>query len=185
MNVTLYTVEYLTSIFDYNPTTGITYWKERPRTDFRYATAHRAWKRKHSHTQAGIVDPSTGKLRVSMFSKGWMLDQLIWKLLTGNDVSTVYHQNGCNADNKINNLTRDPTGHKPTKHYGGELYLTKDTVGNFCIISSNLPVDSLSPPITPTKGIHVLNFYKTRKDARTELLELVDKLQTSWHYLDE
>ena len=85
--------DYLNSIIDYNPNTGICFWKQRPRTDFRYAREHKAWNNKHADTQITTTNPSSGKLVASMFGKGWTLDNLLWTMTTGEQVSRVNHKN--------------------------------------------------------------------------------------------
>lgn len=181
MDITGLTTDYLSSIFNYDPVTGITFWKTRPRTDFRYSTRHKAWNHKYSDTQVGKIDPSTNKLRVSMFQRTWLMDQLIYKMLYNVDAAIVNHINRCNADSSQANLTTDTT-HRPTKYEGGDLYLTKDIHESYCIASGS--AHYLQPPIVPNPHIHIFNFYRERRLAKTEMLELCEKLQAGWSDFD-
>lgn len=172
--------EYLHSIIDYNQETGICYWKERPRTDFRYAREHKAWNKKHAATQIYTTSPSTGKVILHLFGKAYNLDQQLWKIVTGEQVASVYHLNGCNADNRWPNLTLTPT--KATKYVGGDLTLTCNEQ-SYLIASG--PPQRLTPPVEPHPGIHVFNFFFERREARTYLLELCEKLECGWNNLIE
>lgn len=177
----LFNQEYLNSIIDYNPNTGICFWGQRPRTDFRYAREHKAWNNKHAETQILTTNPSSGKLIVSLFGKSYPLDQLIWAMVKDVKVNAVYHKNKCNADNRWDNLSL--SAHKATKYEGGELVLTINEQNTYLIASG--PPQKMIPPVKSIEGLHVFNFFQERKDARVYLLELVEKLQTGWTNLIE
>lgn len=175
------TQDYIKSTIDYNKETGICFWKERPRDDFQYARDHKAWNKKHAATQITTTNPSTGKVVIHLFSKAYNLDQQLWKMISGEQVATIYHANGCNADNRWSNLTLTPT--KATKYVGGELILTRNSQDIYLVASG--PIERLTPPVEPHPGVHVFNFFLSRKDARTYLLELCDKLECGWTNLIE
>ncbi len=174
--------DYLNSIINYNPMTGICFWKQRPRTDFRYAREHKAWNNKHADTQITTTNPSSGKLVASMFGKGWTLDNLLWTMTTGEQVSRVNHKNLCNADNRLENLTLGPTG-KATKYEGGDICLTYNVQEIYLVASG--PSQELMPPADAKPSVHVFNFFLDRKDARVYLMELCEKLQCGWNNLIE
>lgn len=154
--------EYLLSIIDYNPETGICFWKPRPRTDFRYAREHTIWNKKHAATQITSTNPSNGKVVIHLFGRAYNLDQQLWKMMTGEHINTIYHKNGCNVDNSSHNLTLTPT--KGTKYNGGELSLTLNSQ-NLYIIKS---------------GDHIFNMFIDKREAKTCLLELCETLQCGW-----
>lgn len=183
--------DYLNSIINYNPMTGICIWKQRPRTDFKYAREHKAWNNKHSETQITSTNPSSGKLVTSLFGKGCTVDNLLWIMTTNEQVSRVNHKNLCNADNRLENLTLGPTG-KATKYEGGDICLTYNSQEIY-LVASGQPqsfsdqnvVTELMPPADAKPGVHVFNFFLDRKDARVYLMELCEKLQCGWNNLLE
>ena len=81
--------EYLLSVIDYNQSTGICFWKPRPRTDVRYAREHVIWNKKHAATQITSTNPSNGKVIIHLFGAAFNLDQQLWKMVTGQEVRTV------------------------------------------------------------------------------------------------
>ena len=105
--------EYLLSVIDYNPETGICFWKPRPRTDFRYAREHTIWNKKHATTQITSTNPSNGKVIIHLFGRSFNLDQQLWKMMTGEHINTVYHKNGCNVDKcefkRLIGVAREPS----------------------------------------------------------------------------
>lgn len=154
--------EYLLSIIDYNQSTGICFWKPRPRTDFRYAREHTIWNKKHAATQITSTNPSNGKVIIHLFGAAFNLDQQLWKMMTGEEIRTVYHKNCSNVDNAWENLTLTPT--KGTKYEGGELKLSIDPLGIYIIRSRD----------------HIFNMFIDKREAKTCLLELCETLQCGW-----
>lgn len=155
---------YLHSIFDYDLTTGITIWKERPRTDFSLSRRWKAWNNKHANHEAGNLCPTTGRLRVSLFEKTWYLDRLI-QIAFREDYESVYHINGWQADNRLDNLTTErQKAASPTKYQGGDLYLTYDNLQRLVIHS----------------GHHAFSFHRNKETAKRVMLELADSLQCGW-----
>jgi hypothetical protein len=171
MDISLFTPEYLETVFDYDPETGIVIWKSRPRTDFNLSSRWKAWNRKHAKQQAGVPEPTTCKLKVSMFGKSWNLDSLLWKMLTGQNCLRVGHKNGWTADNAFANLTDKPC-RKPTKYKGRGIILAKDDIGRYCILST---IDK--------HQIHCFFITDNYKTAKTHMLELAETLQTEWENL--
>lgn len=175
MDISKLSQDYLLDIIDYDFNTGICTWKTRPRTDFQYSRQHKAWNNKHSGEQAGTINPSNCKVIVSLFGRGWYLDQLLTKMMTDREIPTIYHKNGCAADNTWENLSQHPQ--KTTKYSGGDLVLTKDIHDRICIAAGDHTL--LLPPIT--LNYYIYNFYINYKTAHTTILELADKLQTDWY----
>lgn len=113
-------VKYLESILDYNPTTGVVFWKNRPRTDFITTRRATQWKNQHEGKEAGKRDPNTNKLKVSLHARTFALDLLIYKLVTQEDPPRkIYHRSGWNVDNHWKNLTTDPKLALPATTYEG------------------------------------------------------------------
>ena len=117
-----------------------------------------------------------------MFGKGWTLDNLLWLMTTGKQVSRVNHKNLCNADNRLGNLTLATTG-KATKYEGGDICLTYNVQEIYLVASG--PSQELMPPADAKPSVHVFNFFLDRKDARVYLMELCEKLQCGWNNLIE
>lgn len=159
--------EYLRSIIDYNPITGICKWRKRPRTDFRYARDHKAWNKKHTGNQITSINPSNGKIIVGLFQRAWNLDQLIWVMVLNEEPPIVYHANGCNVDNRWDNLTTTPQ--KCTRYAGGDLCIIKTEFDTYAVCAK----------------FHIFNIFEDIKEAKTFMLELAEKLQTGWETPDE
>ena len=160
----MYSQDYLQTILDYNPDTGIVIWKHRPRTDFKYARYHTQWNKKYSGTQITQLNPSSGKIICRLYDKNFSLDQLIYVLMTGEHHNTIYHTNGWNADNRWNNLSTTSPGRKPAKYEGGDLKLTQNEQGIYVISSREYPI----------------NFYINLREARTALMEFAEIFQVGW-----
>lgn len=198
-DIMLFTQDYVQAILDYNPYTGVCLWKSRPRTDFKLAHKRSAWNNSHVGEEVGTVDPSTTRLRVSLFSKTHFLDQLVWIYVYGEQPTAIYHVNGWNVDNSLNNLSLEKS-QAPTRYSGGEL-----------ILMSNPADTELNPTRMATHGLysddtdiplhlfenhkthlerylilsdnHCLGVHSDTRTARTHLLELCEYLQCSWQDL--
>lgn len=162
MLITRFTQEYLQSIFSYNPESGIAKWITRPRTDFRYAKDHKTWLRKHVGNQITALNPSNGKITVNLFQRAWNLDQLIYIWVTNEEPPPIYHINGCNADNRWNNLTTTPQ--KTTRYAGGDLQVQLTPYNTYSVSSPH----------------HTFGFFEDKREAKTFMLELCEKLQVGW-----
>lgn len=156
--------EYLSSILDYNPDTGIVCWKSRPRTDFKYARYHTAWNKKNAGTQITQLNPSSGKIVCRIDNKSYSVDQLVYHMVTKEHHQTIYHINGWNADNRWSNLSPTSPGKKPAKYEGGDLKLTQNEQGIYVISSHGYPI----------------NFYINLREARTALMEFAEVFQVGW-----
>lgn len=93
--------EYIRQIFDYNPETGVLRWKNR--TDVLPA-----WNGRFAGKTIG-EKTSWGYLAVTINGKTYMLHNLIWVYMTGNEPSGIVdHEDLNRTNNKWNNL-RDAT----------------------------------------------------------------------------
>lgn len=167
--------DYLRSILDYCPESGVCKWRKRPRTDFQLSQKANTWNRKHEGREAGQINPSNDKLTVSLNGKTFLLDKLIWIMLYTQLPKTVYHKNGFNADNSQNNLTENKETCKPVSRYpGGKIYLIPaySTQEYYKLVTTN------DHQITHVFSHHVL--YQT---GYTRLMELADILNTQWECL--
>lgn len=161
-----FTPEYIASILDYNPETGLAVWKERPRTDFIKLSSQTRWNKKFAGTQVGFIDPRDWRVSVSLFSTTFKLDQLIW-ILFHNEVTNIYHKNHWACDNRLDNLT--PRTKRHTKYAPSNLQLLETHAGWYIMSESNMEYPS-----------HCLGIYNSKRLAKMHMLELAEKLGTGW-----
>mgnify|MGYP001558132416 CR=1 FL=1 len=96
--------EELQRLFDYNPVTGVLYWKSRPRSDFKSDRQYKVWNKRYSGT-AALHGISKGGYRVGhLFGIMAKSHRVIWKLMTGVEADKIDHENGDRADNIWTNL---------------------------------------------------------------------------------
>lgn len=98
------TQDYVRSLFEYDPETGVLTWKERPREHF---TSDLLWKRhitRWAGKEAGYIDKSNGYRRVYIDGVGYRAHRIAWLHYYGTLPDEVDHDNGARADNRIGNL---------------------------------------------------------------------------------
>lgn len=158
--------DYLESIMNYNPQTGVCFWNKRPRTDFSTAAKTKAWNTKHAGQEMGDIDPSSGRLRVSLNNKTFPLDKLIWCYLYNEFPKSVYHINGWQADNRQSNLVLNRMGClEPSRYKGGPISLIYgETDEVYWIVSEG----------------HVFSAHEDLTTARKRLKHLGDILNCEW-----
>lgn len=165
-----------TTVLSYHPLSGVVTWRKRSRTEFKTASKFNAWNRKHAGNEAGKVDPSTGRLRITYANKTFKLDSVIWYIMTGEVSKQIYHINGWAADNRWGNLTNDKTKRevvKTTKYQAGELL----TLRKFKELEDGKTLYSL------TAGNHLFSFHLNPQPGRRRMYELADVLDTQWEDL--
>ena len=97
------TAEYLRSILDYDPETGLFTWRERPDTDL-------PWNRKYAGKRAGTLRSYSagkpGKYVVIMINgKNYLAHRLAWLWVKGEwPPGDLDHRDGNGANNAIENL---------------------------------------------------------------------------------
>lgn len=98
------TQEYVRSLFDYDPETGVLTWIERPREHF---STDRSWNSTNARmvgTEAGVRLNCDGYQEVGIDGKLYKKHRLIWFLMTGVWPEEVDHENGVRSDNRFKNL---------------------------------------------------------------------------------
>jgi hypothetical protein len=89
--------EYLRSVFDYNPETGVLVWKHRH-------DMARAWNAKHVGKTAGCVGP-LGYILVRINRQLFLAHRIIYKMMKGSDPEDeIDHKNGHPGDNRWTHL---------------------------------------------------------------------------------
>lgn len=157
---------YLQEILDYDPKTGIVIWKERPRTDFNKLHSQKRWCKAHTGKQAGNISLRDWRLDVCLFGTTFKLDQLLWKMMF-NETIVVYHKNHWFCDNRMENLTSRKK--ENTKYVPSDLRLSH--MNNLWYILSDSQLGYPS---------HCLGIHLTKKQAKSNMLELAEKFNTGW-----
>lgn len=98
------TQEYVRSLFDYDPETGVLTWKTRPVSDFVSPGAYKAWNTKYAGKKAGYPQ-KTGYLTVRINGENALVHRVIWLYLFGEigDLD-IDHADRNRSNNCIENL---------------------------------------------------------------------------------
>lgn len=98
------TQEYVRSLFEYDPETGVLTWKERPREHF---SSDRIWNGTNTRCAGrptGRRANSDGYLDVCIDGVLYKAHRIIWLWCNGTMPNEVDHDNGVRSDNRIDNL---------------------------------------------------------------------------------
>ncbi|MCG3177586.1 MAG: hypothetical protein MOGMAGMI_02560 [Candidatus Omnitrophica bacterium] len=95
--------KYLQECFDYDWTTGILYWKSRPRKHFKSEKGFLAFNSKYPG-RAAFTTIDNGYLRGALNGQPCRAHRVVWKLITGSDPSILDHANNNRKDNRFSNL---------------------------------------------------------------------------------
>lgn len=98
------TQEYVRSLFDYDPETGVLTWKERPREHF---STDRAWNSTNARCAwkpTGQRPTSDGYLEVCIDGRLYKAHRIIWLWCNGYLPDETDHDNGVRSDNRLSNL---------------------------------------------------------------------------------
>lgn len=95
---------YLRQCFNYNPSTGILRWRERPREHFVSLHGHRRWNAQCAGRPAGSKTKRGGGLQTSVNDKKFLVARIIWKLHYGTDPILVDHIDRNPLNNRLENL---------------------------------------------------------------------------------
>ena len=94
---------YLRQCFDYDRSTGVVIWKERPSEHFPHMTECRRWNGRFAGREAG--SPVNGRhLQTAINGVNFLLHRVVWKLETGEDVDEIDHRDRNGLDNRWENL---------------------------------------------------------------------------------
>lgn len=97
------TKEYVRECFDYNPETGILYWKRRPIEHFRTERGCRTFNTSRSGKPAGYKSKD-GYLNLELDAIAYRLHILIWIWMNDEIPDEIDHINGIRDDNRYVNI---------------------------------------------------------------------------------
>jgi hypothetical protein len=96
--------EYLKSILDYDPETGIFTWKHRPREHFKTEPVWKSWNTRYSGAVAGGRNGGE-YIIISINRRSFLAHRLSWLYMIGEfPQDQIDHINGVRDDNRIVNL---------------------------------------------------------------------------------
>lgn len=98
------TQEYVRSLFEYEPETGVLTWKERPREHF---SSDRIWKSTNTRCAGkatSVSANSDGYQQVGIDGKSYKAHRIIWLYMEGRLPPEVDHENGNRLDGRWLNL---------------------------------------------------------------------------------
>jgi hypothetical protein len=108
--------EYLKERIDYNPDTGLSYWKERPLHQFKNKGLMNTWNKGNVNKVAGSLNNVSNYIAITIDGECYMLHRIIWKWYYGTEPKELIdHINGVRTDNRICNL-REATYSENTKN---------------------------------------------------------------------
>ena len=99
------THEYLVSILDYNPETGIFVWRERPVEHFKTKHHGKTWNTRFSNKITGTSKDKGGYCLLGIDQKTYKAHRLAWFYVHKQwPKNQIDHVDGIRHNNKINNL---------------------------------------------------------------------------------
>lgn len=99
------TQEYVRSLFEYAPETGVLTWKERPIEHFATEQSWRLMNKRCAGKVAGSSHAGEGSyLAICLKGTKYLVHRLIWLHVHGEEPDEVDHLNGVRNDNRISNL---------------------------------------------------------------------------------
>lgn len=98
------TQEYVRSLFDYDPETGVLTWKERPREHFSSARIWNSTNTRCAGKATSQRENSDGYLEVGIDGFLYKAHRIVWLWWNGILPVEVDHDNGVRSDNRIANL---------------------------------------------------------------------------------
>ena len=91
--------EYLRSIVDYNPETGVMIWREK---EIKHPSEKR-WKKKYAGNPLKTID-GKGYFHFCHMRKFYRVHRMAWLYMTGELPNIIDHINGDRQDNRFSNL---------------------------------------------------------------------------------
>lgn len=95
--------EYLLSVLEYNPDTGVLTWLPRPESMFNSHREFKRWNTRYAGMQAGFTNEE-GYVSVKLNGRDHAAHRLIFKMLSMECPHEIDHINGKRSDNRISNL---------------------------------------------------------------------------------
>jgi len=100
----LITVDYVRSILDYDPETGIFIWKVRPLNHFKNKRSCAVWNARYSNKIAGKL-AKNGYISISINNVSYYAHRLAWLFINNSHAKeNIDHINMKKTDNRIKNL---------------------------------------------------------------------------------
>lgn len=100
---TLPPAEYLHQCFDYDASTGVLRWRERPREHFKTPDAFKTWNTRFPGRIVGNPTPK-GYLHVGLNSSKFYVSRIIYKMHHGIDPEWMDHKDRNRGNNTLGNL---------------------------------------------------------------------------------
>lgn len=103
--------DFLCEAFAYDPLTGAITWRERPAHHFKSPGRQAYWNRRLAGRSAISSRHKAGHGRVHILGKDWLAHRIIWRMVTGEDVPMIDHEDRDPTNNRWENLrTTTPAG---------------------------------------------------------------------------
>lgn len=96
--------QFLKSVLDYHPATGLLYWKQRPLSDFKTKLAYHSWRRVRAGREAFTSTMTVGYRQGTINGVRTTAHRVIWKMVHDVEPEEIDHINGVRTDNRLENL---------------------------------------------------------------------------------
>ena len=168
--ITLPDREMIRECLDYNPKTGLFFWRRRPLAHFKSPRETKRWNTRYAGKPAGAPDKS-GHIHIQVAGLGLLAHRIAWLLEHGEPVpDLIDHKDGRGWHNAIDNL-------RPSDYSGNisNSKTQKDTITGIkgvCIQKNG----RFHAYITKNRRRHALGAFDTLEEAATARREAAERL---------
>lgn len=97
------TQERLNSLFHYDESTGVLFWKERSLSFFKDEISQKKWNTRFAGKPAGSLSEN-GYLKITLDQRPYLAHRIVWKIKTGEEPDYIDHCDLDRSNNRFKNL---------------------------------------------------------------------------------
>lgn len=96
--------DYLQERLDYNPDSGLLFWKEKKVKQGDIPSRVATWNTRYAYTEAFKKIDANGYLQGALNNTGYQAHRIVYKWVTGEEPEEIDHDNRIRTDNRWENL---------------------------------------------------------------------------------